>query len=165
VSKRIQLIFFLALGAILLGVVLIPPQKTAPAPHKRRVILNGDEVKPGDLIYADGRISLESKMLFGTDSLMTVSVRPKEHPEAPPIAVRTIHKPGFPFRLFITSGDNVVPGPPYQGDIYVTVQVSPLGNSGPPQSGDWQATVLIKHNSNRRAEVVLKPYQAAVKPA
>lgn len=58
----------------------------------------------------------------------------------PPLAVKKIDNPTFPFAYVISGSDAMFPGTPFQGEVRVSARIDSDGSAGPAQPGDLEGT-------------------------
>ena len=58
----------------------------------------------------------------------------------PPLAVKRITDPQFPYAFIISGDDAMFPGTPFQGEVRLIARIDKDGNAGPAQSGDLEGT-------------------------
>jgi hypothetical protein len=56
----------------------------------------------------------------------------------PPIAVKRVQQPQFPYTYFLSEADVMMPGTFFQGEVKVSVRLDKDGTVGPLQSGDMR---------------------------
>lgn len=84
-----------------------------------------------------GMISIDPSLqsqLRPTDTLFIIAKKDV----GPPLAVKKIPNPTFPYAYALTAENVMFPGTPFQGEVKVTARVDRDGNAGPAQPGDLE---------------------------
>lgn len=153
-SRRSRFLIFIAFSVV--AVSLFLELRGPSRPRNIPPIVGGDELKPGEKVYVDGRISLANPITFPRESVLEISIRESGAGHRV-VALRRMESPSFPLRLFITSADKVSPQASDDGALQVHAHVSWRGNPEVSERDDWEGTLDFKKGTNDRVELVLKP--------
>ncbi len=76
----------------------------------------------------------------------------------PPLAVKKIDNPTFPFAYVISGSDAMFPGTPFQGEVKIVARIDQDGSAGPAQTGDLEGTAAKNpaRVGERDVDIVIK---------
>lgn len=118
-----------------------PPQAQMPANHppveaKARNEADGEAV-------LSGTISIDASLVNRLPSAATLYIMARPAPAGPPLAIKRIPIPNFPYSYSFTQADaGMMPGQEVDlkglDALYVSVKIDQDGMVGPPQPGDME---------------------------
>lgn len=85
-----------------------------------------------------GTISVKNEpgLKMSPSAVLFVIARSADSP-GPPIAVKKIERPTFPFQYSLGPADSMIPGRPVQGKLFVSARLDQDGNPTTRGAGDW----------------------------
>ena len=112
--------------------------------------------EPAGEVYARGTIELASSA-SRSDAPPTLFLIARPAQGGPPVAVRKIGAPRFPFEFSLTTAHNMVGEDFFPGDLTIVARLDADGAAGPRQPGDWEGTAAAGEGSRDVRLVVEKP--------
>lgn len=110
-----------------------------------------------EAVYAEGTITLDASVEKQASAAPVLFVMAKAQEAGPPIAVKKVVHPRFPFSFSIGQSDNMVGEDFFDGDIVVIARLDRDGAAGPKQPGDLEGMVQIKRGESRNVNIRVGP--------
>ena len=118
-----------------------PPQAQLPANHSPTEASQGN--KPAGEVVVSGTLSIEGSLLARLPKTATLYIIGRPAPVGPPLAIKRIPLPTFPYSYALTQADaGMMPGQEVDMNgldaLYISVKIDQDGMVGPAQPGDME---------------------------
>ena len=123
--------------------------------HNTTVGTNSNESGRSASVYAEGTIDVapSAKSIAAHTPVLFVMI--KAAVAGPPLAVKRVDRPVFPFSFSITEADSMAGGGFFDGNVNLIARLDQDGMAGPKQPGDLETILEIKKGSSRRVSVLI----------